>query len=83
MERLLTKPAFFFGTAAAVLIGVSVAAVMYDQNQWDAFAAQHECKVVGKIAGHNAYGYRNGSFTTYYVPSQTTYRCNDGIDYTR
>lgn len=82
MERLLTKPAFFFGTAA-VLIGVAVGAVVYDQNQWDAFAAEHECKVVGQIAGHNAYGYHNGKYQMYWVPSKKTYLCNDGVEYTR
>lgn len=82
MERLLTKPAFLFGTAAALIAG-AIALATVEQKQWDAFAAQHECKVVGKIAGHSAYGYRNGSYTTYWVPSKTTYRCNDGIDYTR
>ncbi len=71
-----------FGTAAALISG-AVAFGVYEQNQWDAFAAQHECKVVGKNAGHTAYGYYNGKYQSYWVASKTTYLCNDGVQYTR
>lgn len=81
MERLL-HPAVLFGTAAALIAG-AVALAVVEQNQWEAFAAKHECKVVGKIAGYSTYGYHNGKYQTYWVPSKTTYRCNDGVDYTR
>lgn len=81
MNRFLT-PTVLFGTAAALIAGAIVFTIV-EQNQWDAFAAKHECKVVGEIAGHNAYGYYNGKYQTYWVPSKTTYRCNDGVDYTR
>jgi hypothetical protein len=82
LNSLITKPLFFFGVAGALVAG-AVGLSVYEQNQWNAFAAQHECKVVGKIAGYSTYGYYNGKYQTYWVPSKTTYRCNDGIDYTR
>lgn len=68
---------------AAVLIAGSVALIVYEQKQWDEFSAKHECKVTGKISGHNAYGYYNGKYQTYWVPGKTVYMCNDGIEYTR
>ena len=82
MERLLRNPAILFGTAIA-LIGAAVAVSVVEQNKWEAFAAKHECKVVGKIAGHSAYGYHNGKYQHYWVSEKITYRCNDGVDYTR
>jgi hypothetical protein len=64
-------------------VGLAAGLAVMEQNQWEAFAAKHECKEVGKIAGHTAYGYYNGKYQTYWVPSKTTYLCNDGVEYTR
>jgi len=82
MERFLRNPAYLFAGAAA-LVGLAAGLAVMEQNQWEAFAAKHECKEVGKIAGHTAYGYYNGKYQTYWVPSKTTYLCNDGVEYTR
>ncbi len=82
LENLISKPIFFFGLAGTLIAG-AVALGIHEQNQWEAFAAQHECKVVGKIAGHTAYGYYNGKYQSYWVSSKTTYLCNDGVQYTR
>ncbi len=82
MERFLRNPAYLFAGAAALIAGAVGLAIM-EQNQWEAFAKEHQCKVVGKIAGHTAYGYYNGKYQSYWVSGKTVYRCNDGIDYTR
>jgi hypothetical protein len=71
-----------FGTAA-VLIVVAVVINIWEQKSWNDFAAAHDCQVVGEIAGHSAYGYYNGKYQSYWVPSKTVYKCNDGIEYTR
>lgn len=71
------------GVGVLALIGVGVTLGVYEQKQWNAFAAEHQCKVTGKIAGYSTYGYHNGKYQTYYVPSRTVYMCNDGIEYTR
>ena len=76
------NPLVYFGVAAAMIGGV-VALSIYESKQWDAFAESHECQVVGKIAGHNAYGYHNGKYQMYWVSAKTVYKCNDGIEYTR
>ena len=81
MERLL-HPAILFGTAAALIAG-AVALAVVEQNQWEAFAAKHECKVVGKIAGYSTYGYYNGKYQNHWTPGKTVYKCNDGVEYTR
>ena len=82
LNSLITKPLFIFGVAGALVAG-AVGLSVYEQNQWNAFAAQHQCKVVAKIAGYSTYGYHNGKYQTYWVSSRETFRCNDGIDYTR
>ena len=82
MERFIRNPVYLFAGAAA-LMGLAVGFAIVEQNKWEAFAAQHECKVVGKIAGYNSYGYYNGKYQTYWVPAKTTYLCNDGVQYTR
>ena len=33
--------------------------------------------------GYTAYGYHNGKYQSFWVPSRDTYHCNDGVDYTR
>lgn len=83
MDKALDHPVISFTSVAAVMIGTVVGLAIVDENQWQAFAKEHQCKVVGKIAGYSTYGYHNGKYQTFYVPSKTTYRCNDGIDYTR
>lgn len=65
------------------VIGGLFALAAYEHKKWEEFAATHDCKVIGKIAGYHTYGYYNGKYQTYYVPGKTTYRCNDGVDYTR
>lgn len=86
MDWLSDRPYRMFG-AMGTIFAVSVVGLGYlsyvDQKQWDAFASTHACKVTGKIAGYSTYGYYNGKYTTYWVPSKTVYHCNDGIDYTR
>jgi hypothetical protein len=76
------NPLVFFGVAAA-MIGGLVAYSIYESKQWDAFAVAHECKVTGKIAGYSTYGYYNGKYQHYWVPSKEVYTCNDGVEYTR
>jgi hypothetical protein len=86
LDWMMDRPARMFGVMGGVF-AVAVVGLGYlgvqEQKQWDAFAKAHECKVVGKIAGYSTYGYYNGKYQTYWVSSKTTYRCNDGIDYTR
>lgn len=75
-------PLVAFGVAGALIAG-AVALGVYESRQWEAFAKTHDCQVVGKIAGHSAYGYYNGKYQTYWVSGRTVYKCNDGIEYTR
>jgi hypothetical protein len=86
MDWLMDRPYRMFGLMGGVFL-VALGGLMYlgvqEQKQWDAFAAAHECKVTGKIAGHTAYGYYNGKSQSYWVPSKTVYTCNDGVEYTR
>ncbi len=71
-----------FGTALAMVVG-AVGIGIWEQNNWEKFAASHDCQIVGKIAGHTAYGYYNGKYQSFWVSSKEVFKCNDGIEYTR
>jgi hypothetical protein len=86
LDWLVDRPYRTFtlmGSVFGVAIGGLLLLAGHEQKQWEAFAQTHECKVVGKIAGHTAYGYYNGKYQHHWVPSKTVYKCNDGIEYTR
>ena len=74
----------------ALVIALIVAAVMVsvrEQREWQAFAASHECKVVGRKKAQvvPTTGYSNGKpvFGTTVVPGQVAYLCDDGVTYWR
>lgn len=58
-------------------------AAVNDQNKWDSFKQTHDCKVVSETAGHWVYGFGGKNSNSYYVNGQTTWKCNDGVTYTR
>lgn len=75
-----------------VLIPIGIWADLEEQREWDAFAADHQCKVVGRMSGSTqtdiGYGVTaNGQFgtvvTTTSTPSKTGYLCDDGVTYWR
>jgi hypothetical protein len=68
---------------AALILAMIIFAVRDEQN-WDRFKVDHNCKVVGKqapqvIAGINSDG-KVGVGTT---SGSTTWLCDDGVEYTR
>lgn len=75
-------------TLLGVLVAGSFGAAWYTGTEWDKFAEEHECKVVGKQSGSVSTGVgvtSSGSVatvTTYESP-KTGYLCNDGITYWR
>jgi hypothetical protein len=85
--------------AALALLAISVAAAIAlfvflvneaidSAARWEAFAAQHECKVVGKVSGSTSVGHditASGKFGTVITstPGKTGYLCNDGVTYWR
>ena len=69
---------------SVLAIAVLVYFAVKDGREWDAFAAAHECKVVAKADGTWGYGMTaDGKWGQIYIPGKTTFRCNDGVDYTR
>lgn len=82
----MDRPYRMFTLMGSVIVVAFIGLVylsIQEQKAWDAFASTHECKVTGRIAGYSTYGYYNGKYQTYWVPSKTVYKCNDGIEYTR
>lgn len=82
---------WFLPAMAVVAIGLVCLAVwigIEEQKQWNAFAKAHHCKKVAEIAGYYSYGTgmtSNGKIGTVsqWNPSRETFRCDDGVDYTR
>jgi hypothetical protein len=68
----------------AVLVAAVVAFAVYDDVQWSAFSTAHDCRIVAHHSGTTGYGMTStGKMGTIYVSGNTTYHCNDGVDYTR
>jgi hypothetical protein len=71
-------------TAVVALIGFAIYASIQEEHKWDQFKSTHECTIVGKTAARMAPGFSSkGTFVTTEIPATTTWRCNDGVDYTR
>lgn len=73
-----------YATIVVFILAFSVWAINEDNNEFKAFAKEHECKVVGKIRGGVATGIgSNGTLTTFVEDDKTGYLCNDGVTYWR
>lgn len=87
MDWLTDRPYRMFGTMGILIVfslGFLIWVSAEDQKKWDAFSRTHDCKVIAKTAGNWGTGVgSNGKVTSVYISGTTTYRCNDGIDYTR
>lgn len=59
-----------------------------DREQWAKFAAENNCRVVGKMSGSTSTGFgvtSNGQMGTVVTstPGKTGYLCDDGVTYWR
>lgn len=68
------------------LFAAAFGALTADQKQWDAFAATHACKVVGRMSGDvlvsPVFSDKGGVAVTS-TPDKTGWLCNDGVTYWR
>jgi len=79
MEKLLI-------VAIVLTLGALIWVSIVEQREWDAFAASHQCKVVGKIDSSTGVGPvigQNGGVTVVTIPGKTGYLCSDGVTYWR
>jgi hypothetical protein len=71
------------------VIGLAIWAAIENEKKWQAFIVENECKVTAKIASKTistshydvAQGKYVNSSTT--IPGTTTWKCADGVEYTR
>ena len=56
---------------------------VYEHKKWNAFAEKHNCAVVSKVKEHNVTTIVDGTYAVSFIPGSTTYRCDDGVLYTR
>lgn len=65
----------------ALLLVFAVISVKKDNDKWEAFKLEHECKVVGRKDGQSSFGTDSGGKTVTMHTSQTAWLCNDGVTY--
>ena len=63
-----------------LLFAVFVWLAALEHQQWEEFAVQHKCRVVGRTEGRWIVGSDGKS---YYESGQTGYLCDDGVTYWR
>ena len=71
---------FVIGVIIAVIIGVCIWAGIADQNNWTKFSAAHHCQLVAQTDGNWIYGTSGHS---YYQNGTKTFKCDNGVTYTR
>jgi len=70
-------------TAGVLLTVALIYVTIYEHKKWNAFAKKHNCVVVSTVKGHNVTTLIDGTYAVSFVPGNTTYRCDDGVLYTR
>lgn len=73
---------------AVALVIASVYYAIENEKEWDKFSAEHKCEVVERISGTTSTGLGVGpngqvGMVTLTSPSKTSYKCDDGVIYTR
>ena len=66
-----------------LLIGGLIGYAMYEDAKFETFATEHDCKVIGQTDEKYGYGTVNGKMGAVIIPATKTYKCNDGVNYTR
>jgi hypothetical protein len=78
--------------ACFAMVPLLIWAAIVEGKEWEAFAAAHDCKVIGRMSGSSSTGVgfgvmANGQtgtvITTSTTPPKTGYACNDGVTYWR
>lgn len=81
-----------FALLSTVVLGPLIYLLVQEQAEWNAFAAEHECKVVGRASGDvatstglviNQSGQVSTVTTVGVAADKTGYLCNDGVTYWR
>ena len=81
----------FVGVGAGVVlgIGVLVAAMIEENRVWTQFKIDHDCVVVEKRASYTTFvpvydpNLKSTRIQSVYHPSQTAWKCDDGVTYWR
>lgn len=70
----------------SVLIVLGIWANIVERREWEAFKAEHNCKIVGKTKATSSVGITtagDGGLVVLTKPSRTGWKCDDGITYWR
>lgn len=80
IDNLLDRPYLCVTLILAFCLLIGWAAVV-SESHWQDFAKQHHCTVVRKTSGQYIISFGKGG--GHWLPGTTTYRCDDGVEYTR
>ena len=84
--KLHREDKLFLGFTGFAIIGLCIL-FMYiaylGEGEWQEYAKDNDCIVVGHTVGTNVTAIVNGKVGVAYVPGNTTYKCNNGLTYTR
>jgi hypothetical protein len=76
-------PGVCFGLAVVVGLPGFIGYVFFESNAWDAYAKQHQCRVINVTSGNTTTGIVGGKVVVLNTLGETSYQCNDGVTYTR
>ena len=81
-------PIWGISAVIVAVIGLIFYAAVQENREWEAFAAAHECRVIGHMTGSSTSSIgvsSNGQtvVTPVYIPGKIGYACNDGLQYWR
>ena len=70
--------------AAVLLSALAILLVSHSNARWEQFVEQHDCKIIARHKGTSTVGIgADGKMVSLYTRGTVTWRCNDGVDYTR
>lgn len=69
--------------SGAALVCVCLYFIHLDNEQWDEFAREHNCRVVGKSRGDTHVGLAGDSLVVMGSSNKTSWLCDDGVVYER
>ena len=70
--------------AIVLLLASIILLVAHSNARWEQFVEQHDCKIIARHKGTSTVGIgADGKMVSLYTRGTVTWRCNDGVDYTR
>jgi len=76
-------PPIVVAVCIIVLFSIAIIFAVRDEQTWERFKLEHDCKIVSEESAQVVVGTVNGKSSTHVTPGKKTWLCNDGVKYTR